>query len=423
LYNSVRTPTEWDAATGPVAPDATAPRPRRTVGLLGLTSLFTDVSSEMVASTLPLYLTVVLRFTPLQFGLVDGIYQGVTALVRLAGGVVADRGQRHKQVAVAGYATSAVCKLALLLAGGFSAIAAVIAVDRTGKGIRTAPRDAMLSMSAAPGRLATAFGLHRAMDTTGALLGPVVAFAILSASPTAYPTVFVVSFFVAVLGLSVLVFLVRPDRPLPRSERSPAGAPPAGLRPVLRLLVDPRLRRLVVVASILAVTTVSDAFVYLVLQRQINLPVGLFPALFVGTSAVYLVSAVPVGRLADRVGRTRVFLSGYVLLLALYVVLGVARPGLAQVLTCLALLGLFYAATDGILAAMVSAVVPPEVRSTGLALVTTATAVGRLVASAAFGLLWTRTGQDAALAWFALGLAGAIAVGVRTLRSAEDEDA
>jgi sugar phosphate permease len=195
-----------------------------------------------VASTLPLYLTVALRFTPLQFGIVDSVYNGVTALVRLASGVVADRQQRHKQVAVAGCATSAVCKLALLVAGGFWSFVEVIAVDRTGKGIRTAPRDAMLSMSVSAGRLATAFGLHRTLDTIGALLGPVVAFAILSASPTAFETVFVVSFFAAVLGLAVLVLLVRPDRPIPRRlEAGERASASVTTRDVLALLREPRL--------------------------------------------------------------------------------------------------------------------------------------------------------------------------------------
>lgn len=145
--------------------------------LLGLVSCFTDISSEMVSSILPIYLLVELQLSPLQFGLVDGLYQGVTAIARLGSGVVADRWHRYKAVAVAGYAMSAVCKLGLLAVGHAPAgLATVIAVDRTGKGLRTAPRDAMISLSARGGDMAAAFGVHRALDTIGVVVGPLLAY-------------------------------------------------------------------------------------------------------------------------------------------------------------------------------------------------------------------------------------------------------
>lgn len=153
----------------------------RNVFFLGLTSLFTDISSEMVASILPIYLVFALRFTPLEFGVIDGLYQGVTALLRIVGGIAADAWRRYKEIAAIGYAASAVCKLGLIAAGGaWGALAVVLLVDRTGKGIRTAPRDALISLSSATSSLGTAFGVHRALDTAGAFLGPVVAFALLA---------------------------------------------------------------------------------------------------------------------------------------------------------------------------------------------------------------------------------------------------
>ena len=128
------------------------PRVSRTVVLLGLVSLLTDISAEMVSTILPLYLVYTLGFTPLQYGVVDGVYQGASALVRLVSGFTADRTRRHKEVATVGYGLSAVCKLGLVVAGGaFSAIGALVLLDRTGKGIRTAPRDAMISLSSSPG--------------------------------------------------------------------------------------------------------------------------------------------------------------------------------------------------------------------------------------------------------------------------------
>ena len=182
-----------DAATGPPRP-AAGPAVAGNVLVLGLVSLVTDVSAEMVTAVLPLYLVVGLGMSPLAFGALDGLYQGATALLRLAGGQIADRTERHKLVAGTGYALSAVCKLGLLAVSTPLAVAAVLTADRTGKGLRTPPRDALISLSATPEGQGRAFGVHRAMDTAGALLGPLAAFGVLWAAHDAYDAVFTVSF-------------------------------------------------------------------------------------------------------------------------------------------------------------------------------------------------------------------------------------
>ena len=147
---------------------------------LGLTSLLTDISSEMVTSILPLYLVLTLGLTPLQFGFIDGLSQAVAAFARLGSGLLADRWRNHRAVAAAGYGLSALSRLLLLAAGGaWGLLSSAIVLDRIGKGIRTSPRDALISLSSAPERLGLAFGVHRALDTIGALLGPLLAFAIL----------------------------------------------------------------------------------------------------------------------------------------------------------------------------------------------------------------------------------------------------
>src|SRR3954449_1959046 len=176
-----------------------------TVLLLGTCSLLTDVSSEMVSAILPLYLVATLGFSPLQYGIVDGLYQGASALVRLAAGFLGDRLSRHKSVATFGYGLSAVCKLGLVAVGGaWAGLSAIILLDRTGKGLRTAPRDAMISMTAPKAELGLAFGVHRAMDTAGAMIGPLVAFALLAAAPNAFHSLFLISFFIAMLGFGVI---------------------------------------------------------------------------------------------------------------------------------------------------------------------------------------------------------------------------
>ncbi len=147
-------------------------RVARTVVLLGFVSLLTDVSSEATASVLPLYLTTVLGLSPLAYGLVDGLYQGASVVVRLAGGWLSDRTDRPKWIAVVGYGLSAVARLALLPVAALGGILAVVTADRLGKGLRTAPRDALIAASTEPHMLGRAFGVHRALDTTGAVLGP-----------------------------------------------------------------------------------------------------------------------------------------------------------------------------------------------------------------------------------------------------------
>ncbi|HWC26157.1 MAG TPA: MFS transporter, partial [Solirubrobacteraceae bacterium] len=151
---------------------SSGPHVSRTVVLLGLTSLFTDVAAEMVVTVLPLYLVYVGQFSPVAFGFVDGIQRGAAALVGLASGFVGDRFRRHKEVAATGYGLSALVKLGLATAGtALSAISALVLIDRIGKGIRTAPRDAMISLATPRHELGAAFGVHRALDTTGAMLG------------------------------------------------------------------------------------------------------------------------------------------------------------------------------------------------------------------------------------------------------------
>jgi hypothetical protein len=214
------------------------------VTLLGLTSMFTDLASEMVTSVIPLYLTLAFGFSLVQFGTFDGLYQGMAAVTALWAALIADRRGRHKEVAVVGYSLSAVSRLGLLMARAWAPLVGCLYVDRLGKGIRTAPRDALISLSSRRERLAESFGVHRALDTAGAVAGPVAASLILSRNPTGYRSVFVCSFFASCIGLGVLVLFVRnraadpdagPDtgagdaapgrRCAPRPPSSPTAAP------------------------------------------------------------------------------------------------------------------------------------------------------------------------------------------------------
>lgn len=408
MYTSVRNAPEL-----PAGEPAAAARGQRAVGrisgavvAMGFVSFFTDTSAEMVTAILPVFLVLQVGLTPLAYGVVDGVYQGVTVAVRILGGYVADRWRRPKLVCGVGYGLSAVTKLGLLGVGSAASTSLLLAVDRTGKGLRTAPRDAIIAASTAPAGLGRAFGVHRAMDTAGAMLGPLVAFALLAAVPGSYNSVFVTSFAVAVIGLAVLALFV------PNLRWSADGSGQrASLRGIGRLLADRRLRMVTVVAGVLALVTVSDGFVYLTLQRKLASSTEVFPLFALGTATTYLALAVPFGRLADRVGRRTVFVGGHIGLLGSYLMLLGPVPAAVACVGALALFGAYYAATDGVLSATAAELLPGHLRTSGLAVVQTAVAGGRLLSSLLFGLAWTVLGsQGRALGIFTIALAVAIPV-------------
>ena len=397
------------------------PMVSRTVVMLGLTSLFTDVSSEMVATILPLYLLFDLHLSPAAFGVIDGLYQGAAALVRIFGGVAADRSRRHKEVAVVGYALSAVARLGLLVVGNvWTLLAGVVMVDRLGKGIRTAPRDALISFNTPKEELGTAFGVHRALDTAGAMIGPVLAFTLLTLAPGAYDAVFVVSLCAALIGLGFLTLFVQNP---PQAALGGGGADRHALSwsTAAQLLRVRGVAPLLLAGTVLSLATISDGFLYVTMQRRVEFAARFFPLLYVATAAVFMLLAVPAGRLADRIGRARVFIGGYALLLLVYVSLLVPWTGPLPVIVDLILLGAYYAATDGVLMALASAIVPPEQRAGGMALLTTGTSLARLAGSILFGVLWTWQGVGFAVALSLAALSAAILVGSVALRRRGEE--
>jgi MFS family permease len=389
-----------------------AGRVATTVLLLGVVSLLTDVSSEMVNAVLPLYLTTQVGLGLLAYGFVDGLYQGVSALVRIVGGYASDRNNQPKWVAATGYGLSALTRLAMLPAHGFAAITGVVTVDRLGKGLRTAPRDALIADASDPSMLGRAFGVHRTLDTIGAAVGPLAAFALLALVPGGYSSIWVVSFAFAVVGVAVIVLLV-PNR----RTRAAADRPPA--RQLLRDMVGPRLRRPLLATALLGVLTVGDGFLYLSLQKRDDFAATWFPLLYVGTNIAYLALAVPLGRLADRIGRAKVLIGGHVALITVYLTAGAPWGGVPWTLVSLLLLGVFYAATDGVLPALVSRLVPASARGSGIAAAQTVVAVARFASSVAFGSLWVTLGPSAGLLLVAVLLTAAVPVAAWLLRPAD----
>jgi len=387
----------------------------RTVILLGVTSLLTDVSQEMVTAILPLYLVLQLGLSPLSFGVVDGVNQSSAALARLLGGALADRLGRYKEVAAAGYGLSALTKLGFLLVGTYTpGLTLVMLLDRLGKGIRTAPRDAMIALSSHPKALGRAFGVHRTLDTAGAMLGPLVAYGLLQLVPRRYDATFVVSFMFALLGLATLVTFVKN----PNVKQSTAAQAPQSFRV---LWAERRSRALLALAFALGTVTLSDGFIYLALQKQLAFEPGLVPLLYVATPGVYMLLAAPLGRLADRMGRAKLLVVGYACLGLVYLVLLSHAPW--AWLVCILLLGTYYAGTDGVLVALASRHLPSELTATGLAGLATANQVGRLGASLLFGWLWTAGALPDAILVFLVAIAlllGACTIGLHRLGLGRD---
>lgn len=380
---------------------------------IGLTSLMTDISSEMVASVLPIYLFTVLRLSPFEFGLIDGLYNGSTAIVRLAAAYLSDRTQQHKTIAFIGYLLSALSKCGLLVAGvaGWASVAAVILVDRVGKGIRTAPRDALIAENATADNIGAAFGVHRALDAAGALIGPLLATGMLLWLPKRFDYVFMLSLSFALFGLLILGLCVRAKRE--HAETSRPDSPAASFITIdaaIKSFRTPGFLLLTGASAVLSFFTLTDNMIYIGLQQRLAFPPAYVPLLFVATAAVFMCMAIPAGKLADRFGHLRVFLLGYLMLAVVYALFAVLPTlGGFDIAVYVILLGVFYAATDGVLVALAVKQLPPHVRATGIACISTVSAIGRMGSSFLFGWLWERQDQAQAVGIFSIGMLLALA--------------
>jgi len=384
---------------------------------LGFTSFFSDISSEMVVAIVPLFLTTGLGLGFFGVAAYEAAYQGTNAVFRIWGGSVADKRQSHKKTAATGYSISALTRVGLVISALVAAVPAVpfLLADRIGKGLRTAPRDALISLSTAPNRLAMAFGIHRAMDTAGALLGPLIAFFIFWQADGAFDAIFMISALVAAIGVAT-IWLFAEEKPQRAPAKHPQDTP--RIRDQWRDVVSSKgVLGIAGGVAMLGVVTVGDAFIYLLMQRTNNFDARYFPLLFVGTAIVYLALAMPLGRLADRIGTRAVFLGGNIVMVALYLVLAFSSLGLGSALLCLGLLGAYYAATDGVVPAMVSQLVGPQVRASGISFITVIIAVSRMISGVAFATLFASFGRTIAMVVLAIAMSAAVLFSFRLLPS------
>ena len=379
------------------------------VVFIGLVSFFADLSTEMVYPLIPLYLTSVFGATPALVGIIEGIAESLASLLRVSGGYISDRYRRKKPLAFAGYAAGLVYKLALLAAGSWTGILGARVIDRFGKGIRTAPRDVLVSESCGPGRLGHSFGLHKALDMAGSAAGILLAWLLIRSSTGSYDygRIFLLSCIPAILSLVMFAFIRE------TGARGTGRAPLHLLRGLATL--DPRLKLYLAVVFVFTLGNSSNTFL-LPRAGSAGFDTSQVVLLYLLYNAVSSILALPMGRLSDRVGRKSLLVVGYSVFSIVYA--GFAWAGSREVVAAaFALYGVFTAMTAGVERAFISEISPAHLKGTMLGLHATIAGIALLPASILAGLLWDGFGPVAPFATGAgLSLAAALtlALGLRT---------
>ncbi|MDB5494149.1 MAG: transporter [Phenylobacterium sp.] len=372
-----------------------AAKPERVLGqipagvwTLGFVSLLMDVSSEMIHGLLPVYLVSVLGASALAVGAIEGVAESTALITRIFSGAISDWLGKRKLLAGLGYGLAALTRPIFPLANSVGWLVAARFIDRIGKGIRGAPRDALIADIAPQHLRGASFGLRQALDTVGAFLGPAIAILLMVVSHDNFRLVFWWAVLPAVLCVALLVLAVRepPAPPRPAKVRFPLA-----LSELRRL--GPRFWLVAGLAAVFTLARFSEAFLIL-RARSLGLGEAYAPAVLVVMNLVYALSAYPAGALSDRVGRRGVFLAGIGLLIASDLVLA-AAPSLAGVAAGLVLWGLHMGFTQGLLGALVADTAPADLRGTGFGALNLMIGLATLAASLIAGALWDRLGPPA----------------------------
>lgn len=374
---------------------------------LGFVSLLMDVSSEMIHALLPVYLVVGLGATALAVGIIEGIAEATAAVTKVFSGALSDRIGRRKELAALGYGLAALTKPVFPLAPSIGWLVAARFIDRVGKGIRGAPRDALVADLAPPDLRGAAFGLRQSLDTAGAFIGPLLAIGLMWLFADRFAAVFWVAVIPAFAALALILLVVRePPRP-------------AGLRRVGNPLGRPELGRLgalywwvVAVAAIFTLARFSEAFLIL-RAEQAGMAPRFVPLVLVVLNIAYAATAYPMGALSDRVNRVAILIAGLGLLVAADLVLALSS-GVGGLLAGVVVWGLHMGLTQGILATLIADSAPPELRGTAFGMLNLVTGAALLASSILAGFLWDAFGAQwtflAGAAFAALTIAGLIPI-------------
>lgn len=357
------------------------------VWALGFVSLLMDVSSEMIHALLPVYLVVGLGASALTVGIIEGIAEATASITKIFSGALSDRLGKRKVLATVGYGLAAFTKPVFPLAASVAWLVAARFVDRVGKGIRGAPRDALVADLSPPRLRGASFGLRQSLDTVGAFVGPLAAIGLMWLFADDFVSVFWVAVVPAFLALGLILFAVHePKRP-------------AGLRKVRMPLSRAELARLgpaywwiVIVAAVFALARFSEAF--LILRAQVaGLELMMVPAVLVVMNVAYAASAYPAGALSDRVDRVTILVVGLAFLIAADLLLAFV-PSLTGLAAGVVLWGLHMGFTQGLLATLVADAAPAELRGTAYGMFNLVTGIALLAASVVAGALWDAVGPE-----------------------------
>ncbi len=359
----------------------------RTVVVLGFVSFLNDAASEMITPLLPLFLTATLGAGPAVVGLVEGVAEATASLLKLASGRLVDRGWNHKGLVMGGYSVSNLARPLIGIALGWTWVLVLRFLDRVGKGIRTSPRDALIAASTDASRRGRSFGFHRALDNAGAMVGPLIAFGLLSAN-LPLQQVFLWSLVPGLLVLALLNWGL---------DGTPAPAPPPVKSPLHWSILDSRVRGLIIAAGGLALASAPEAFLVLWASDR-GLAIAWVPLIWAGASAVKAVIAAPAGALSDRFGRVPVLLTGWGLRIALLLALAFNATGQGDRLTWLLFLayGGALAMTEGAERALIGDFSQASQRGTAFGLYHMISGLAALPGALLFGVLWQGLGATTA---------------------------
>lgn len=375
----------------------------RNVFSISLVSLFNDASSEMIYPVLPLFLALTLGASRAQIGLIEGAAESLSGFLKLFSGYFSDRRGRRKGMVVFGYGVASVVRPLIGFATQWSQVLSIRLADRFGKGVRSAPRDAMIADSAAPTERGLAFGFHRAMDHAGAVVGPVIAYVVLSIiaanheEPTAanYKTLFLLAAIPALISVLVAIFAVRETGHAARPATVSDATRPAPPRLTLRGF-DSNFKRFLVILALFTLSNSSDAFLILRAQ-QAGVSVALIPLLWAALHVSKVASSILGGDLSDRLGRKTMIVAGWALYAAVYLAFAFISTPLEAWIIFL-IYGVYFGLTEGTEKALVADLVRPEQRGTAYGLYSLALSISVLPASLLMGWLWDWRGAPTAFA-------------------------
>jgi MFS family permease len=367
---------------------------KKNVIIFGAVSFLTDVSSEMISPLLPVFLTTFLGAGTAAVGLIEGVADSLSSLLDIFVGYASDTQGSRKKFVIGGYGLSSLSKIGIALATSWPFILIFRGVERIGKSLRTSPRDAIIAASSTQESRGKAFGLHRAMDTAGAVVGPIIAYLLLSilgSSETAYRAVFYAAVIPAFLAVFVIWFFVREPKQSERTVSSNAKKP--SFWRSLRSL-SPNFRAFVAVSCLFSLSYFSFALL-IVRASEIGISAQQILLAYLLFNIIYALSSIPVGQLSDRIGR-KVVIGGAFILYALILAGFAAATSLWQIALLFALYGIFVAADDSVNKAFISDIMREKERGMALGAYNTAVGAAYLPASVIFGALWAATGATVA---------------------------